>query len=130
MFFELANPGQIRFYADCNIDDVPDGVLNNMDFFTYIPGSTYCAGTDGLISVIGLDPGISIISIKSFDIPGGTYTTETKGSIEFLRPEPSVWIAGSTGSVLGFGGLEVRIADQENNTKKIIMWMSGNIEVQ
>lgn len=129
VFFELANPGQIRFYADCKIDDNGDGILDDKDFFSFNSASTDCSSTNGSLAIINLDRGITITGIRSFEALAGPYKDETRGSIEYLRPEPSVWIADSSGIVLGHGGLELQISDGQQ-VKKMIMWTSGNIEVQ
>lgn len=130
IFFDTSSPTQIILYADCIFDDSGDGIIDNNDNFTYNSSSTSCNGTNGHVQTIPLESGVKITAMRTFTSNPIAGMNETKGAVEYLRPEPSIWVSDSTGTLIGVGGLAIDVADQNNTWKKtVVIWITGDVEI-
>ena len=130
VFFDSANPAQIILYADCVIDDNPDGTVNNNDNFTFNQSSTNCVGTNGLIETVPFEAGLVIRAMRVFTVNPMSGTAQARVTVEYLRPEPSIWISDQNGTVIGIVGVAIDISDTAGTYKKtIVIWITGNIEI-
>jgi prepilin-type N-terminal cleavage/methylation domain-containing protein len=139
--FNTANPTKITVYADCLIDDTPDGLIDNNDEFWNDPLTNTCTGGD-VAEIITLPYNTKIKEIRSvspgFNYPADGFVspplnqTETDVYMEFVRPEPTIWITlGANGPLLEAGRIEIDVADDaEKSTKTIFFHSTGQFEIK
>lgn len=131
--FDTASPGIITVYVDCQADDNgasggPDNTVNHLDSFRFNPSAVTCDGGNGFVENVSLPSGTKVTAIRSYYPSGGVMTehAETKFDMLFLRPEPTIWITLTSGSLLPTGRIEVDIGDNGGKfTRTVVFYITG-----
>jgi len=131
VFVERSGSQQVVLYADCNIDDNGDNVIDENDDFTFdSSSSTNCLGTNGLVKRVPIDSRVRISDIRKI-VPPNPAVSQDRVYVEFLRPEPSIWISDENESLLPLGHIEIDVSDSgETLTKTLYIRTTGHIEVK
>lgn len=128
--FRMATPQDIVLYADCNLDDDGSGMLDTGDNFVFNVSGTQCNGGNGLIERVRISKD-SQIQIREIRTVITSAVSGPSAHVLYMRPDPSTWITGVSGTLLTHGRVEVVVGTADGTRKKVIQfWTSGHIDVK